>query len=356
VILAWKQLRHPLGLTLSVSRNVWLPVPQSVITWMVLRTAVAHDGAAATEAVLWVKNNGQQLLTVSLPRGGRILSDVQVGGTPQQPQRRAGSQDLLVRLSASAGDPGREVPVRFVYEVRPEHLQPMDWSGEVEITPAVVTDSTVMQTHQTLWLPADFRYLEFDGPMRVQRPVEVWDRFRTRLSALIPALAPDEEPVNTARGSDPPPTPEAQGGFTFQVPSDGQKHVLRRLDAAAPMTISFRSRRWDNALHAGGLFLAFLAGLLMLRRSLEAKCLWFAVLALGPFILMRLVPQGTAGPVQSIALGTVMAAGVWLLAGIRRACVQRQTRRTSSTPPTRPTGAPPAEPPPAEPAAETPAA
>lgn len=363
VILAWKQLRHPLGLTLAVTRNVPLPVPQSVITWMVLRTAVAHDGAATTEAVYWVKNNGQQLLTVTLPAGGRILSDVQVGETPQQPQRRAGGQDLLVRLPSSVGSAGKAIPVRFVYEVRPEKAQPMGWSGDIALAPAVV-DSTVLQAHQTLWLPVDFRYLEFNGSMRVQRPTESWDRLRVRLSALIPALAPDEEAVTNARGTDPPEAPEARGGFSFHVPSDGQKHVLRRLNAAAPVTIGYRSRRWDNALHAGGLFVAFIAGLLLLRRSLEVKCVWFAVLGLGPLILMRLVPAGTAGPMQSLALGTLMAAGVWLLAGLRNR--RRKQKPARSMVPMSPMGPmrapanktpPAADPPtPTEPTPETPAA
>ncbi len=93
--------------------------------------------------------------------------------------------------------------------------------------------------------------------------------------------------------------------------------MLRRLDAAAPVTISYRSRRWDNTLHAGGLFLAFLAGLLMLRRPLDFKCVWLAVFGLAPLILMRLVPAGTAAPMQSMALGTAVAAGVWMLAGLR---------------------------------------
>ena len=348
IILAWKQLRHPLSLTLSVTRNVWLPVPQSIITWMVLRTAVSHDGAATTEAVLWVKNNGQQLLTVALPPGGRILSDVQTGDTPQQPQRRAGSDDLLVKLPSATGDQaGREVPVRFVYEVRPDKTETMGWSGDISLTPAKVTDSTVLQTHQTLWLPADFRYLEFDGPMRIQRSSESWTSLRERLRSLIPALAPDVEPVISAKGTEPPTAPDAKSGFTFHVPSDGQKHVLRRLDAAAPVTISYRSRRWDNTLHAGGLFLAFLAGLLLLRRPLEFKGVWFAVFGLAPLILMRLVPAGTAAPMQSVALGTVLAAGVWMLAGMRN----RKRKVTEPVEPRRPMrpGAP-KTPPPSEPA------
>ena len=64
----------------------------------------APDGAATTEAVYWVRNNGQQLLTVSLPKGGRMLSDVQAGDVPQQPQRRAGSDDLLIKLPATTGN------------------------------------------------------------------------------------------------------------------------------------------------------------------------------------------------------------------------------------------------------------
>jgi hypothetical protein len=331
VILAWKQLRHPLSLTLSVTRNVWLEVPQSIITWMVLRTAVAHDGAATTEAVYWVKNNGQQLLTVALPAGGRILSDVQAGDVPQQPQRRAGSQDLLIRLPATTGnDAGREVPVRFVYEVRAENPEAMGMSGSMLLQPALVLNSTVLQTHQTLWLPADFRYLDFSGPMSVQRPPESWSSLRERLRSLIPALGPDSEPVTAGRGADPPDAPEAKSGFTFHVPSDGQKHVLRRLDAAAPVTISWRSRRFDNTLHAGGLFVAFLAGLTMLRRSLEAKCVWFAVFGLAPLILMRLVPPGTAAPLQSVFLGTVLVSGVWLLAGLRG-----RRQKTKPAPPAR---------------------
>jgi hypothetical protein len=221
-------------------------------------------------------------------------------------------------------------------------------SGDIALEPAVVKDSTVLQSHQTLWLPADFRYLEFSGPMTVARPSETWTSVRNRLRALIPALAPDSEPVATDRETDPPAAPEAKSGFTFHVPSDGQKHVLRRLNAAAPVRISYRSRRFDNSLHACGLFLAFLAGLLMLRRSLEVKCVWFAAFGLAPLIIMRLVPPGAAAPMQSVFLGTLLAAGVWLIAGMRSrrenltlapAGRSHSTRPTSPTSRTNPTPA-----------------
>jgi hypothetical protein len=269
---------------------------------------------------------------------------VQTGDTPQQPQRRAGSDDLLIKLPASTGDnAGREVPVRFVYEVKPDKSESMGMSGELALEPALVKDSTVLQTHQTLWLPADFRYLEFSGPMTVQRPSESWASVRARLRSMIPALAPDAEPVATSRGNDPPEAPEAKGGFTFHVPSDGQPYVLRRLNAAASLTISYRSRRFDNTLHACGLLLSFIAGLFMIRRSLEVKCVWFAVFGLAPLIIMRLVPPGAAEPVQSVFLGTLLAVGVWLLAGIRG---RREKRRAEPLPPVRTSPPDPAPPPP----------
>ncbi|MCX6857093.1 MAG: hypothetical protein NTV80_19555, partial [Verrucomicrobia bacterium] len=110
VFLAYKYRSLPIKLSVELARNSFLAVPQAVITHADLLTAVATDRAQTTEALYWVRNNDLQFLVVRLPKGARIVSDVFVSREPQQPMRRDGSDDLLVRLPS--GNSSREaIPV-----------------------------------------------------------------------------------------------------------------------------------------------------------------------------------------------------------------------------------------------------
>jgi hypothetical protein len=115
VFLAYKYRSLPIKLGVELAKNSFIAVPQAVITHADLITAVATDKAQTTEVIYWVKNNDLQFLVVSLPKGSRLQSDVFVNREAQQPMRREGSEDMLVRLPS--GDAARVAfPVRFVFE------------------------------------------------------------------------------------------------------------------------------------------------------------------------------------------------------------------------------------------------
>ena len=123
IFLAYKWKRHPVTLALPVTRNQLIEVPQAIVTYADLTTVVSTDRAITTEAIYWLQNNTQQYLTVRLPKGGKMLSEITVAGASQQPQRRSGADanasDLLVRLPAAQED-RKAFPVRFVYDVPAE--------------------------------------------------------------------------------------------------------------------------------------------------------------------------------------------------------------------------------------------
>ncbi|HSJ02181.1 MAG TPA: hypothetical protein VK956_06980, partial [Verrucomicrobium sp.] len=180
VFLAFKYKSQPLSLKLEVARNAYIEVPQAVVTHAVLTTAVATDRAQTTEVIYWVKNNARQFLTVQLPKGAKLVSDVFVATETQRPMKREGSDDLLVRLPSNSAARTKSFPVRFVYEIpSPEAGEKMGWMGGITVAPPTLTDVTaILQTQQALYVPESHEYTKFKGPMTLSLKERGWGRFR----------------------------------------------------------------------------------------------------------------------------------------------------------------------------------
>ena len=320
VFLAYKYRRHPLALDLEVSRNEFLAVPQAVVTYAALTSVVSSDEAITTEVVYWVKNNAKQFFSVSLPEGGKMVSDVYVNGTPQQPMRRADEDVVLIRLPVGGEQTGQEFPVRFVFEVpSPEPGESLGAFGSVRVLPAELTDAEVLQSHTTLFLPNEYVYRSFKSAMRLPVERRGWTRFRNAFDWILPSLGPQILPGMRENWMPPPALPaSAQSGFDIQIPKEGQKYELHRLDAPAEIKVGYRSQAFAWFWEALFCLAAFGGGLWMLLRPLRWRLGYFAGAGLVPLIIAGAVSPAAASFWQAISLGAFLAAIVWLIVGAFR--------------------------------------
>src|SRR5262249_7429627 len=70
VFLAYKYAAHPVALRIDVAKNMYLDVPNALVTFAILNTVIAEDRAQSTEVIYWLKNNSLPFFSVRLPKGG----------------------------------------------------------------------------------------------------------------------------------------------------------------------------------------------------------------------------------------------------------------------------------------------
>ena len=317
IIKAFKYRHHPIALTVPVSKNDFMSVPKIVVTYADVTSVVSGDAGITTEVVYWVRNNAEPSLRVKLPQGAKLLSDVFVHQETQLPMSRAGSDDVYIRLPASAEARNQSFPVRFVYEVpSPDQGKKLPSSG-LEIPAAELTNADVLQSRVSLYLPASYRYTNFSGPM--QRTVEErgWRNLRNSLDFLIPALGPKMEPGAVADWKEPPSlSEEASAGFNVPMVREGRQFQLFRLGRPVAISIDYRSEDAGNGLEFLLGFIAFVLGVLLTGRSLQVKFLYFIFVGLLSLGIAGLAPPHNADLFHSIFLGVLFAVAVWALAGI----------------------------------------
>ena len=319
VLKAFKYRRHPIALTAPVSKNDFMKVPTIVVTYADVTSVVSSDAGITTELIYWIRNNNEPSLKIQLPAGATMESDVYVDGAPQTPMKQAGSEDVYVRLPAGADARNRSFPVRFVYEISSANPggELTDWSGDVPVAQLANADINVLQSRLSLYLPAEYRYTKFDGPMQLPAEARGWRNLRSALDFLVPALGPQVETGPVSRWQAPPSIPfEASSGFDVPMVREGQLFTLYRLDKPAAASVTFKSEKYLIAIDAAlGLF-AFLLGALLTGRTLRAKFVYFVVIGLGGLVVSGLVHPEMAPPAKAIFLGVLFAAGIWVLAGI----------------------------------------
>lgn len=338
VLKAFKYRRHPIALTVPASKNDFMKVPTIVVTYADVTSVVSSDAGITTEMVYWIRNNNEPSLKIQLPANATMESDVYVDGAPQTPMKQAGSDDVYVRLPAGADARNRSFPVRFVYEIPSANPggELDSWDGSVPVAQLANADINVLQSRLNLYLPQDYRYTDFDGPMQLPASVRGWNKLRSSLDFLVPALGPQ---VNTAPVShwQAPPAIGHQGSSGFDVPMvrEGQLFTLYRLDKPAAAGVSFKSEKFMLAVDAVLGLLAFLIGVLITGRSLRAKFVYFVVIGLGGLVVSGLVSPQLAPPAKAVFLGVLFATGIWVLAGL---CwlIKPRKRGSDDEPPTSP--------------------
>jgi hypothetical protein len=330
---------------------------------------ISEDEAETTEAIYWVQNNGQQFFSVQLPgkdaSAARLLSDAFVDGQPQQPSRRPEKNELLIRLPSYV-EGNRAIAVRFVYERPSPHPgSRLGTLGTLQLDPPQVPDVQTLQSRWTVYLPAEHRYLRFDGAMRERVGERGWDMFRLGLEFFVPQFGPESPEPRFAEQVDPPTLPEAKAtGFDTQLQREGVPVTLRRLGAPALVTITYRSKAYLATLEALGFLLALGLGLYITGRPRRERFAYFVVVGFGALVVAGAKDPRSAGVWQAIWLGAFAALGLWFALGFfrwllaipgrlrawsaRRQNVQPVVRVVHAGPPTQP------PPPPASPHPPTP--
>jgi len=318
VFLSYKYRQHPVALDLEVSRNEFLAVPQAVVTYANLTSVVSNDGAITSEVIYWVKNNAKQFLSVTLPKGGTMVSDIYVNGQPQQPMRRANEDVVLIRLPVGGDQAHANFPLRFIYELpSPNPGVQLGMFGSLALPAADLVDAEILQSQLRLYLPSDYLYKKFTSAMSLPPAERGWARFRNAFDWIIPTLGP-QIPVNRARlWSDPPVLPVNKGGgFDLQVPTEGQMFTLHRLDAPATVKISYRGKSFAFFWEALMGLLAFAGAIYLLWHTVPWRLAYLAVAGILPLIIAGAVSPTSASFWTAIYLGTFLGAMVWLLRGI----------------------------------------
>ncbi|QIF00764.1 hypothetical protein [Roseimicrobium sp. ORNL1] len=334
VFLAYKYKAQPLSLKLEIARNAYISVPQAVITHAVLTSAVATDRAQTTEAIYWVKNNAQQFLTVRLPKTARLVSDVFVKGQTQQPMKREGADDLLIRLPSDAASRRAAFPVRFVYEVPSEKAgEKIGWWGGIHIDPPALLDVTkVLEAHHALYLPESHDYTGFTGPMTLSVRDRGWMRFRSMVNALVPAFGPSLTQSSGDWNTVPAIPPDQKAAFDFQVPTQGRNVVLHRLGEPAAIDVSFRSRGFSYFLEGVMFFVVLALGVARWKAPLREKFRYLLIFGLGGILLTGILSPANG----QVAKGSVFAAGImavaWTVCGFFRG-VKNWMQRPKHRPP-----------------------
>ncbi len=335
IFLAYKYSQHPVALSLGVSKNLYLDVPQAIVTYAVLTSVIAEDGAETTEVIYWVKNNSQQFFGIQLPsRGGkqaRLLSDAFVNGEPQQPSKRPDRNEVLIRLPARQAN-NAEFPVRFVYEVpSAKPGEKLGWRGTFNLEPPQLAGVKVLQTRWTLFLPASQRYVDFGGAMREDAGAFGWELFARRLRMFVPQVGPPAPAVGGARHAEPQalPTPKS-AGFDTQLRREGVSVELRRMDAPAVVKVSHRSKTYAFVFEAMAGLLGFAGAIALWRRGRGEKWAYFLFVGLGALVVSGAVLPRAAGPWQMFAGGVFAGVCIWIVCGIisaMRAWAERAEQR-----------------------------
>ncbi len=335
IFLAYKYSQHPVALSLGVSKNIYLEVPQAIVTYAVLTSVIAEDGAETTEVIYWVKNNSQQFFGIQLPsRGGkqaRLLSDAFVNGEPQQPSKRPDKNEVLIRLPARQAN-NTEFPVRFVYEVpSAKPGEKFGWRGSFDLEPPQLAGVKVLQTRWTLWLPASQRYVDFGGAMREDVTAFGWENYTRKFRLFLPQIGPDSPATHGKQHTEPPPLPAPKSaGFDTQLRIEGVKVELRRMDAPAVVNVAHRGKTYSFVVDALSGLLAFAGAISMLRRDRSAKWAYFIFIGLGALVISGAVNPRGASKWQHIYIGTLLGVAVWLVCGFRgwlAACAERRSER-----------------------------
>jgi len=318
LVAAYRYRSHPGNLMLPVTKNRYLEIPRALITHADVNAVLSGDGALTTEAIYWMRNAAESSLKVQLPPGARMVSDVVVKDTAQQPVSQAGTNDLIIRLPPSSETKDAPFPIRFVYELAsPDSGQSLPPRGELLLPAPEIRDLQVLQTRNHLYLPPEYRYLGFGGPYELAGKVAGWREARKRLDFLIPALGAANPEGTVAPRTDPPVfQSETSTGLNAPVIKQGQSFVLHRLGAPAPLTVSFLSQALSTALEAVLCLIAMAIGLSMSRATMEARFMFLIFAGLLPLALAGMVAPQMADLYRAVFLGATASVVGWIFAGI----------------------------------------
>lgn len=162
ILLAFKYLNHPFGVTIDVTRHEELPVLISAIDLADYQTVHTEEGKALTSVTYQVRNNVKQFLRIGLPDGATLWSAF-VAGKPVKPAKDKGNTILIpLEKSKLQGESLTHFPVEIVYLDKSVAVKTM---GKIQLS-LPKTDIPVSELLWSLYMPEDYTYYGFKGDVK----------------------------------------------------------------------------------------------------------------------------------------------------------------------------------------------
>ncbi len=155
LIFAFKYIGHPWELKLQVTKHKEVEILTCTVDSATLHSFLTSEGVLITRAVYTVRNNREQFIRISLPKGARVFNTFR-GNMPVQP---AGDKKgrILIPLEKSTGASGqaKSFTIEITYLVQLPELS--KFYGKLNLT-APETDIMTNEMEWVMYLPKDYKY------------------------------------------------------------------------------------------------------------------------------------------------------------------------------------------------------
>ncbi len=176
---AYKYVKHPYKLSLSVQKQELADVLDTMINLMHLETEISRDGEATSKCLWLIQSKNRQFISFKLPEKAQVLK-LYVAGKDTRRTILKGEGYLTVNLS-EGGTASEQVMVEVVYKQKFfEADESMGLAGSFSLE-APVPDEEVptLRFTWTLHLPRGYFYTGFGGNLRrlyAHVPVWIWGK------------------------------------------------------------------------------------------------------------------------------------------------------------------------------------
>ncbi len=163
ILYGFKYLRHPVDVSLKITRHEDLSVKRTIVESARMFTYLSPEGKLITSARYTVKNNRKQYLELTLPADAEGWGAYLVDRPVKAARDEAGRVLIPLKKTSAAmnGDPA-PFDVELVYFQR---LPVRGWGRHRLSGPVLDVDALEVQWH--LFLPRDRRYWGFDGNLHL---------------------------------------------------------------------------------------------------------------------------------------------------------------------------------------------
>lgn len=165
IIFALRYLRHPLHLTLKITKHEELPVVNTVIDNASVVSVVLEDGKIITRVVYTMRNTGKQFIELTLPEDAEIWS-LYVDGKRELPAKSETGR-FMIPLMLSKIQNGNIVAfdVEIVYYLKTKQFA---FAG-AERLQFPQTDVIISRMFLSCYLPIDYRFVHFGGNVEKEK-------------------------------------------------------------------------------------------------------------------------------------------------------------------------------------------
>jgi hypothetical protein len=174
ILLGFRYVGEQLAIPLTIKRHGEVGVLLTIVDSAVFTGMQLNDGRRITKVVYSVRNNRNQFLRLTMPKGADIWS-AEVSGNTVSPAKDD-KENVLIPLirSASGAQELAGFPVDIVYVEKP--ASPVASRGKVKVELPLL-DAPVMHLTYSYYLPAEGRYTYWLGGTAFSGPVRLVEKF-----------------------------------------------------------------------------------------------------------------------------------------------------------------------------------